>query len=295
MSKQLKKEETPKTAIAKVEGNPTPVEQRRMALLEAMSVPLQVEAKKVEELLKREAKGVLRNRWKVGEIVNRVAADRGTYNADGVEKICAWCGVPNPQTLWECARLQKAFPDEAKLAEIALSPMQGGGQLTYSHFLVLMELKTAADRNKLIERTLNEGLSAAQLHTIVKTEHARTVETRRRGAGRMPSSPTSPLAAAQAVVSYCNGLHNRYGVWVPVLCDEVAEMEPEKLLDPRLETGMLAVQSRAVEARDDLDNLLDKVDKNLVRIERVKAKHKEVASKDKREQTAADKKAAKAK
>ena len=100
-------------------------------------------------------------RYAIGVEILSVRTDKKTYGTGAVEKIAAALGR-DANTLYDYGKVAEVW-DEPKFETQSKKPNKNGVPLSFSHFIVLANVKDAAGRARFLEAALAEALSVSAL------------------------------------------------------------------------------------------------------------------------------------
>ncbi len=124
----------------------------------------------IRDLLAEAEHGDVLARYKVACAIREVR-DAGTYGAGAMKKLVEVLGK-SESWVNDYATLAATWPDADKFAVLAAKKNKKGIPLTWSHFIELMRVEDKDRRQTLMEQSLKEGWSVADLEAKRKTPPA---------------------------------------------------------------------------------------------------------------------------
>jgi hypothetical protein len=115
------------------------------------------------------------NRYSMGQAVNTVTRDKKTYGAHAVELLSAALGHGD-DSLYDMAKVASIWA-KADFEAILERPTVHRRPLSFSHFVALSRVPTAAKRREFIEAALESGLSVRELTRRIDAQAAVAHET----------------------------------------------------------------------------------------------------------------------
>lgn len=248
------------------EESPRAIEAKRKQTYQEMPPDLKEVALKFERIEVAIAGGTVVLKYDIGLGVERVRADEGRYGTRAVERLGEYLGV-SVSYLCDLGNLTKHFT-QGEVKDLASRTLPGGDHLRLHHFLALMRIRDAADRQRMLDRVLEGGWSTRRLVAEIDSQG---IEKRKvsRG-GRRPARPTSPLAAAQSLAVAMERINRRAPLWRQSLIDAVAEMPPSTINRVlRAKVSAALRQVTAMKAR--LPDIAAGLQRSLERVDRIVA------------------------
>lgn len=177
-----------------------PVGKSRAALLKGMTPETRAIAEKFEGKMTQAAVGLTVLAWQLGNYVNTMMHDEGTYGEKGVDDLAKFLNIDDhgTQTLLNYGVFAATFDQETVKQKSAIA-FPSGKHLTVQHWLMLTRLKDVKDRNTLLAKTLKEGWSARDLEAAVRAGVAGAGRTAKQaaGRGRNPKVPKNLIVGLQ--------------------------------------------------------------------------------------------------
>ncbi len=240
-----------------------PDEQRRAEVFAEMTPELKKDAQEFRKILAQDSLGAIVLRYNMGEKIRVIIEKESTYGSNAVEQLAAYLGQ-STTALYELRNVAECYT-RTEIKDLAKREMANGNHISIAHIRTLVQIKRAADREKMTKRIFNESLTAAQLATEVA---AGVDKTNTRGGGRPPAKPTSPLAGTQQIFEQFQTVNNRVEVWQGAVFKEIDQMEPDKF-SPALVEKLKAALDQATKAEENATLVVTALEANLKRAEKV--------------------------
>src|SRR4051812_12983221 len=181
-----------------------PIEKKRLQVFKEMPEPLQEKARHFESLLGRGIKGTILIHYDMGAELAEILEDEGKYGSRAAIQLANYLPVPGEteksrQTaLYALMGFASEF-DRKYVEENSMRQMKRGGFLQLGHWLALSRIKEKKEQNRLLEKVINNSWSTNDLERELKAGAAKIKN--KRGGGRNPKAPTSPVAGLQKLFS----------------------------------------------------------------------------------------------
>ncbi len=238
--------------------------QRQRALRE-MNPATQEVAKKVEKLHGVADRGPIVIAWKVGHLLNPVAAQEGVYGQDAMVLLDKYLPLPRGSTtLCDYCNLAREFDLATLEAQIA-QPMANGRSRSLYHFIELLSVSSLKKRAEVFALVRSQCLSVAELRDHLVAQGLRS--SIKKGGGRQMKRPTSPAAGLRRLAAHADKLVKYTGVLDEVF-DGIEEMPPAQV-DDALVKMVDTAEASASDAIECLENLLERLKGAKARIDRV--------------------------
>lgn len=117
-------------------------------------------------------------RYRIGFEVAAVVAGPRLYGSGAVRTLARSLGRPQA-ALYEAARVAKTWPEDEFMRLVGRRTDQGGA-LSWSHFARVSRVPDAAVRALLIQRSLDESLSVAQIKAVLRETRSNATRPERR-------------------------------------------------------------------------------------------------------------------
>ncbi len=255
-----------------------PMEKARLSLYRKMTPATQEVAKAFEEQLGNGAAGVVLIQYKLGARVAQIVEDEGTYGNGAVEQLAQFLAIPGGATsLYGMMNFSKTF-DQKYVVVNSKRAMANGQFLTLTHWLNLMKIADEAKRTKWLEKVLKESMSANDLEKEIRSGAAGGTKNARQG-GRKPKTPTSPMLGLQATYQLFNKLARWEETAEDAVFDKIDEMEPDKVTENLIAKAKETL-TMATSACEKAEEMRDRLEKNVERLEEVWEKKAEEAAED---------------
>ena len=184
-------------------------QQRRMDILAEAPEALKKKIVEIQSRYQKDARARVMGNYMLGVLIREVMAKETVYGSKAVEQIARYFDT-QPTNLYAFRQVAATF-SSAQVDEASQKELPNGGYITFQHLIVISRIGEPDDRNRMLARTLNEGLSTSQLEGEISSTGV--VRRNIRTGGRKPGKPTSMGAAIQQVATVCQSVVNRYPVW----------------------------------------------------------------------------------
>ena len=243
--------------------NATNMTSKRNALFQDMPPALQKVAKDFETKFKKKARMLCLSAYDMGTKIRQVIEEEAHYGSNAVEQLAEYLGK-GTTTLYELQTFAGSFTREF-VDETASEPMANGEFVNPEHFYTMMKLTDLRMANKLWKSVKELSWSAAQLYSEVSPMTGKS-EVRR--GGSRPKRPVSPAAGLESIRRNAQKLRNLIPVVCDASCDAIDEMAPVDINAKLVET-ITTARDEAIELRTSVDMILERLEDNLERAERV--------------------------
>ena len=129
--------------------------------------PLADMQREIERELAKWNRSDVLGRHRIGQKVNQIKADEQTYGEGAVERIAKHIGY-SPTWLYACGQVAETWSEEQLKEMLQERDQVRGRPLCWSHFVLIGELTSSQQRKKWVRRTLQQGLTVAQLAAELK-------------------------------------------------------------------------------------------------------------------------------
>ena len=160
---------------------------QREACLQSMPPDLRSVFDEIEVIFGSVSKATRDDRYRLGQLVHEVKSESNGdkyYGRAAIKTIAKALGRDRAGELYECLRLVEAFTKD-EFEALAVVVLEDGRPLCWSHIRLLCSVVDRRERQRLLERTVAESLTADELAHAVRTALGRP-ETNR---GATPKRP----------------------------------------------------------------------------------------------------------
>jgi hypothetical protein len=153
-------------------------------VFDGMNAELKEKVQQIVAWYQTERKRTLLTRYDLGLIVKDIydhdtGAAGGRYGSQAMKQVCQVLKGIDDGLLYDCLNLVKCYSRE-EVEELATLQNEVGRPLTWTHVLTLIRVTDSTQRNELLQRTLNESLTVAELDQQYRTQVKDPAEPRGR-------------------------------------------------------------------------------------------------------------------
>lgn len=140
---------------------------RRLVALDDMTESLKVVARKIDQKLEIETRGLLLLRYDVARLLHAVWEDATSYGACAIELLSHYLGIDSV-VLYDLRGLAPAFSRE-EVEQLARRRMSNGARISPAHLMKIAR-EPRKDRAALLERVFEQSLTLIQLSRRLAAE-----------------------------------------------------------------------------------------------------------------------------
>jgi hypothetical protein len=153
------------------------IESRVSERRETMNAALKRRCELIRKLLSKAAGDEVATRYRIGVEILSIIRGESTYGTRAIERIAQAIGKSAP-TLYRYATVAERWsPDEMRVHRRREN--HHGEPLSWSHWVEIAKVQSAARRAALIERCLNEAITAPYLAALVSDMEVRDADASR--------------------------------------------------------------------------------------------------------------------
>ena len=245
-------------AKKKVDDTPESIEAKRKAIFADMMPDCQNVATELEKRQQSQADNALMTYYDMGAILKDVVSRPAVYGEEAVDQLASY--LPFESTAKRAKVLLVDLKDFAQeytrdqVVQISKKRMKNGNQITWQHFRYMIKVAQKNERNKLWAMVREHSLSSLELQNVINAEYE--VKNERKGCGRKPQKPVSPLAGLQTTLKKTFELYNYLQQRTDVDVLQVLENAPPKEISEKHLAKLEEVEIKLVELKDQVENTL---------------------------------------
>lgn len=201
--------------------------------------------------------------------------NESTYGTAYADQLAVFMSLDGgTTTLYALQNFAKTFTREF-VDEWSNKQMSNGKYMDTAHWLRLAQIDDKEQQQRMLERVVEEGLSSRNLEREIRGGTAGKTKNTRQG-GRNPQIPSSPVGGLQKAFEITKKL-NRYEVLMAKhVFDKIDSMEPDKV-NASVKERIEACLVEANKAKERIGDMVDRLEGNLKRVDKVLASKKEEA------------------
>lgn len=227
-------------------GDGRPSEETQAKLAAEMTTDCVQMAREISDILDRARTGSALALYDIGARLLAVQGDPDRFGQEGIAQIVGYTGLTRDRTM-AYARMAAAY-DRDDLAAALKIPQANGNMLTFRHFELLAEVRSAKDRDGLLKRTRNLSWSSRELESEIRSKYEKA-----RGhssGGRAPARPVNATAGLLRISSQALQL-DRY--LSARLRDDIVDRLPTDGADARTVESLDKALSTLAQLRQDVE------------------------------------------
>lgn len=244
---------------------------QRKRAFDEMSPKLRDLAQKVDEKLNGEIRRKVLVAYGIGELLLRVGAKNGIFDAHPMDLIAQYTQIPGGERTLASYRQMAANLDREFVEQQLKEPMRDGRLLSVSHFVEIATIKEPQKRLEILDLIRKKCISVADLRDQLVSCGLRSVA--KKGGGRKARRPITPTAGLHRLSAHAQRITEYVGYLDAAFFANIAEMPPGEV-DKQLLAEVEAAQTSTTSAIESLTAIASQLGPAKARVQRVLAAKK---------------------